>query len=674
MNIRLFAFLLLGTILCTPLFVQAARQSDPATGIVYYVSPAGNDAWSGKLPVPASSGQDGPFATIQAARDAVRSLKSGKDLTQQVTVFLRDGVYRIDKPVEFSSEDSGTDNLPILYAAYPGENPVISGGRPIQRWSVENKDGKVTWYVDIPEVKSGAWWFRELFVNGKRLPRTRLPKSGYYQFTDLVDLLERPTWGDGVWAAMFNPGEIKYWKNLQDVDIVALTRWIESRSPIAGIDGAKNIVTFKKKSTFRLENTRAGEKYARYYVENVFEEMDGPGEWYLDRPAGRLYYIPSDGQTPENTVVEAPVLTRLVTLQASNIQFKGITFRHAEWEFPADRAGSVQAAHEVPGALYMEGVENCLLSQCTIEQCGTYGIEIGKNCRDIVIRHCSIRNMGAGGIKVGHDSTATTIADNVVSECGRIYHSAIGIWVGNSGHNSIIHNHVYDLFYTGISVGWSWGYGDTQTQDNEIAYNHIHDIGQDVLCDMGAIYTLGVADGSRIHHNLIHDVRCHGFGGWGIYLDEGTTYMTVENNLVYRAETGGFHIHYGKENLVQNNVFALATTNQIQRSRNEDHIGIHFVGNIVYFTEGTLLGGTWKNNQFRLDNNLYWNPNEKEIAFPDADYETWKAQGHDKKSRIADPRFVDPGNDDFRLKSNSPAIRMGFRRIDLTKVGPRPLE
>ena len=658
---------------------RAARGGALPDGLNLYVSLEGNDRWSGTLAKPNRSGTDGPFATIQGARDAIRSMTSAARQAQPITVYMREGTYRIGQPVEFTSADSGTPNAPITYAAYPDERPVISGGRRVSGWRETERNGRSVWRADLPDVKSGSWWFRELFVNGERRPRTRLPESGVCQFTDIVDTVEKPKWSSGVRTAMFADRDLRRWDNLEDVEIVALTRWIESRSPIDEVDPDKRTVTFSKQSTFRLEDTNNRGKYARYYVENILEALDQPGEWYLNRRDGTLYYIPKRGERLGRAVVEAPALPQLVRIvggethqaKVRNLHFRDLCFRHAEWEFPEDDAGSVQAAYEVPGAIYLEQAENCTLVGCTIEQAGTYGVELAQGCTNVEIRHCTIRDLGAGGVKVGHKSSHTTVADNEIAHGGRIYHSAVGVWVGNSGHNSIVHNHIHDLYYTGISVGWTWGYAPTDSQDNEVAYNHIHDIGQGLLSDMGGIYTLGSSENSRLHHNLIHDISSYAYGGWGIYPDEGTTHMLIEDNIVYRTKTGGFHLHYGKENIVRNNIFAFALIQQLQRTRNEDHKSFDFVGNIVYFTEGTLLGSNWDNDRFYMNKNLYWNPDPSEIDFKGATLDEWRARGHDVDSLIADPRFVDPESGDFRLRRNSPAFELGFQTIDLSEVGPR---
>jgi parallel beta-helix repeat protein len=181
-----------------------------------------------------------------------------------------------------------------------------------------------------------------------------------------------------------------------------------------------------------------------------------------------------------------------------------------------------------------------------------------------------------------------------------------------------------------------------------------------------------------VRNNRIHDVSSFSYGGWGLYTDEGSTGIVLENNLVYRCKSAGLHQHYGRENVVRNNIFAFNVENQLMRSREEAHLSFFFTNNIVLFNSGHLLGSTWKNDQFVINGNLYWDTRwaggTPKARFGNASLEQWKARGHDTNSLFANPLFADAAKDDFRLQPGSPAHRMGFKPIDLSTVGIRPRE
>jgi parallel beta-helix repeat protein len=188
---------------------------------------------------------------------------------------------------------------------------------------------------------------------------------------------------------------------------------------------------------------------------------------------------------------------------------------------------------------------------------------------------------------------------------------------------------------------------------------------------MGAIYTLGVQPGTVIGHNLIHHVQSFTYGGWGIYPDEGSSNMLIEDNVVYACKSAGFHQHYGRENIVRNNIFAFNRESQLMRSRTEPHVSFTFENNIVYFDDGRLLLANWKDDGFRMDRNVYWDTRGLTPRFSNWSWEEWRARGKDLNSVIADPLFVNAANGDFRLRADSPALKLGFRPIDLSSVGPR---
>ena len=338
----------------------------PAAGAAradFFVSPKGNDHWSGRLAEP--NKDDGPFATVARAQQAVRALLPTLNPRRTVRVVLRGGTYYLNETLMFGPEDSGTPDAPVVYMAKTGEAVVLSGGRRITggRWGEAN--GHKTWIVDIPEVKEGKWNFRQLFVNGVRRPRTRLPKQGEYRIESLPgytgDFLRSPTK-----QFVYTPDNIvPTWRNLHDVEVVGITRWLDNRLPIESVDASTNTVTFDRPSLFAL---LSGDKPGPYWVENVFEALDTPGQWYLDRPQGRLYYLPFPGEDAPSAEIVAPRLTQVVRVVgrpdavAHDLRFEGLTFSHTEWQPPADYASSLQAGIEVPGALLFDYAERCAVT------------------------------------------------------------------------------------------------------------------------------------------------------------------------------------------------------------------------------------------------------------------------------------------------------------------------
>ena len=335
------------------LATSPAPIGDPAKAD-YFISPRGKDSWSGKFADPGEN--DGPFATVERAREAVRALLKSQKNPQPVRIVFRGGTYDLSSPLEFGPEDSGTKRAPVVYTAATGERVVLSGGRRLAGGRGGEVNGHKAWVVDIPEVKQGRWRFRQLFVNGARRPRTRLPKHGEYQIQSLPgytgDFLRSPTK-----QFVYAPGNIvPTWRNLRDVEIVGITKWLDNRLPIESVAAQARTVTFDRPSLFALVS---GDKPGVYWVENVFESLEEPGQWYLDRPGGTLYCLPQPGEELASAEIIAPRLPQLLRVvgrpgvPVHDLQFEGLVFAHTEWQPPADYASSLQAGIDVPGAILL---------------------------------------------------------------------------------------------------------------------------------------------------------------------------------------------------------------------------------------------------------------------------------------------------------------------------------
>jgi parallel beta-helix repeat protein len=647
-----------------------------ASAADFYVAPNGNDTWSGTQAQPSAEGRDGPFATVARALQAARALRK-THTTGAITLHLA-GRLELDKPLLLTPEDSGTEAAPLVLT---GSDATLSGGVRV-----------------VPKVEAGVWLLavpkestpiRTLSVGGKlRLP-SRWPTEGQFPLAGLAGADPKANYRTPADRFNYAQGQVDpTWPKFDQAEVVVLHFWVAGHYRLRDVDAGTKTIVLDRKSLRKFTEDGGGGKPGRFYLQNVAAKMS-PGTFFHDRAAGQIRYRPMPGESPEKSPVIVPRLEQVIRFEGQ--PDKGTFVKHVHllkmhiedstFDHGPKIAGDLQAAQNVPGAVWLRGAQHCRIENCTLRNLGGYGIELAAGCRHNRLSGNTLSDLAAGGIRLSGGAAGSpeaqrtgenTLTDNHLHHLGRVFHAGVGILSQHADRNRIAHNHIHHLDYTAISVGWVWGYAPSVSHANRIEANRIHDIGQKVLSDMGGIYMLGTSPGTVVRGNVLHDIESFGYGGWGIYTDEGSTAITIENNLVYRTKSGGFHQHYGKENIVRNNIFAFGREGQIIRSRMEPHRSFTLERNVIVANGTPLLAKNWKDDKYALDSNLYWDVSNKAPAFPGGDFASWQKRGNDAHSLIADPLFVDAAKGDFRLKDGSPALKIGFKPFDFSQAGIRP--
>ena len=655
-----------------------------AWSLELHVAPEGNDGWSGRFAQANAAGTDGPLASLEGARRAVRALP--RPLKEAVQVTFAAGTYRITEEVRFTPEDSGESTARISYQAAEGATVIIDGGQPLLGILPATGSGRERWTAVAP---SAAGPIQQLWAAGKRAPRARSFNSGYHFVRGLE---EEVALGRGSFRqkVRLSREDIALFRQASAEEIGGAVinfyhKWDNTRRRIESADQEAGTITVVGGPT---KPWNPLDHHTGFVVENLPTFLDDPGEWFQAKD-GRVTYLPRPGETLGQAELVYPVALRFLSFagearrKVAYLDFKGLKFRHAKGVANTDLFDPNQAAvASVDGVVVLDHALDVRFTRCEFSRFGGYGLSFRQGCQMNAVETCLVTDMGAGAIRIGslteQPSPFDRTADNRVHNCilrdgGHIYPCAVGVWIGFAETTTVSHNEISDFFYTGVSVGWRWGYAASSAKRNRIEYNHIHHLGKGLLSDMGGVYTLGPSEGTSVSHNHIHDIRCFSYGGWALYNDEGSTGITMEGNLCHDTTDGGYHQHYGKDNVVRNNILAFADLYQFKRSRAEEHLSFTMERNLIVFDKGDVLGGTWAGTpaNFLLKGNLYWDYSGRPVTFTakKLGLAEWQKSGQDVGSIVADPLFVDPSRRDFRLKPGSPASALGFKPIQTEMMG-----
>jgi len=529
----------------------------------FYVSPDGNDNWSGKLAEANSSKTDGPFKTLQKAQKAVRELKKqiytpeevpietryvGSPHTlgdgRDILVVIRDGYYSLDEPLQFVPEAGGErceTNLPtgafeyhklkdyyVTYAAYPGENPVISGGKQITNW----KKQETLWVAKTADMD-----VKNFVINGEMQTLARTPNEGYFTF---------PEAAENTSSFKYSPGELKQWPDMQDNRIVMYLRWHLGINQIARIDETRNIAQLSKPQDGIIVIS------PRYYVENVKALLDVPGEWFYDKRYKEVSFMAPDKYThPENVTLVSPVLSKLIEIHGKrgkpvrNLRLYGLTY---------------EAVNEGGNAISLEYTSNCEIMDSHISAVGGAAINLGYGCYKTRIMHNSIVQAKSGAIRVRGNPRPedwadiimeTKISYNYMDNCGGTVIYAADALNTTISHNEITNNRGR----TGIRVGGWPNQEEAIDGGYVVEYNHLHNV-QGWADDSGAITTAGYTHNSILRGNLIHHVKAGQFNdNVAIWFDNLSYGWKAENNIYYALEQGEMKLCAANlvDNIYQNN-------------------------------------------------------------------------------------------------------------------------
>lgn len=577
---RLKAFVKIISILLILISVVSVNAAE------IWVSPQGNDLQEGT--------KDRPLATLQMALRKARELRRLNDpaIKGGIQIILMDGTFFLKEPLFVRPEDSGTQDSPTTIKAYGNAKPILSGGISIQNWTKSTRTNRlkagILWEADAPKIADEILNYRQLWVNGKKAVRAKSTIG--YQMDRIL------SW-DKATQTCWIPYKNKTVSFEPGMEMFIVQWWAIANLRIKNIQIQKD----SARLSFEEPESRIQSEHpwpapwisknngnSAFYLTNAFSMLDEPGEWYLDRKRGKIYYYPRKDENMKTAIVIAPVLENLVHIKGTidtpvhDFKFKGISFEYSNWLRPSQQGHvPLQAGMylldayklKIPGTPIQASLENqawvgrpraavevnfatrTIFEGCRFEHLSSTGLDFNKGTNHNTIQGNLFKDIGGSAINLGVFSEEAyeahlpynpkderevcsdeLVADNVITNIANEDWGTLGISAGFVKNCTIEHNEISDVAYSGISLGWGWTATENAMRNNKIIGNKIHHYAKH-LHDVSGIYTLSAQPNSRIEENYIDSVYFSPYAHdpflWlYLYTDEGSSHFTIKNNWI----------------------------------------------------------------------------------------------------------------------------------------------
>lgn len=587
-----------------------------------------------------------------------------------VVIQLEAEDYCLSAPLVFTGSAKGS----IVIQGDAKHKTHLIGGVPLAGW--EEIDGGL-WRCRIPSALPA---FDQLYVNGHAAIMARTPNSGVFHIKGVNPLSGG---SDNQYSLVFPEEGFQTIDAIRESErpvITVFRKWTHSRQKVLSVDKKEHSLSFQgiKYPTYNSLSVQNTVILSRFRF-----ALDEPGEWLPDVD-GYVYYYPLAGEKIESSRFYVPLLERLVQIKGSkqkrisSIVFKNVVFEVTGRVMPDSGYEPGQASSSLSAAIEVDFADQISFIDCEVRNTANYGIWFRERCHDGLVSRCFFHDLGGGAMKIGKTqkdagsvsvTSRIVIDNNIIRKYGMEMPNSVGILLLNASDNKLTHNDISGGSYTGISIGWTWGYGASPSVRNELAYNHVWNIGTGLLSDLGGIYTLGDATGTTIHHNRIHNIISYDFRGWGIYADEGTKNIRIENNLVFDCTSGGFHQNYGSGNSVRNNIFANGIRSQVTMSTEKGEEPLLFSNNIVLMKGGRLFSGKgFGKKNILLSHNCYWSTSGEILAVEGMNIQLW-INTRESGSVYMNPLLQVSNDGYFRFLNRHVYQAIGFIPFDSRSAG-----